>query len=831
VKLVDDFDPSQDSSYKQSSAASTELRCYQPGLKQRFVDAMIYCQHQADLIGAHYWWNVSQLLQDKDPMVSVTDNDTKILTPMFLVSKHYLEESSSIIEHCEKSFVGLKRTMERLQSMVKEMMGGLARLRNKMWYMTDVKNSLRYEDARNVALALKTMAGIQEATPSNPEPKSRHGPRSLGPSFLQKPEIQVMNVMKAHPSQGGPSKLADEQVDITRRWLQRYGIDNFCKGEERIHRFCLEVKTSVNKLVGETMSDTPVLWSSELYQREKSMYEASAGRPVSGLAGGPNLRPSSIASEDSLYHPTQHFGTRTLDHLLRPLGEAPSLVRKSSFQSLSSDRWKTGRDAVGADTSSIGDSPGRTVSASTADSSNTFWSPTHTQAQSTTSVSSFHSRPPSMFSDVLGLRRPDRHTHRKIAFLDDLRQTLTSLLLSDLGSPVWSCGSETDAWFSESLSQLRIQTQMERRARTERFLAECALGVHKGVEDQRGSAQRTRSKRSRSADSALLRRTNRGTPQQAQTPRPQTSDRSEFPYNKVFRQLMDRFSRNANPFLKLKVLCDLRALVIASLRPTNSGREQPDFAQSNAVTDSASPVNGSGQRYSLSEGSTLQKPTKEQLGTPSPLMSGSSMLSAGDFSSHSPSESQIIHALRNLIQTIQPKTLFRDLQFIASFVPSEILNKTESGTAFLQFGLAALGLKDDVCSSMVEIADKIVSQELNRRKRHSPVVYDSDSWPGEGIADAARMWIIAAREGNPVAQRELAILYLTHPDIVPCVTLPLTMPRDTFKAEMMYRRDDDSKSDPQKMCLALHWMQLSASGGDELARNRLREREVFDSIA
>jgi chromatin assembly factor 1 subunit A len=93
------------------------------------------------------------------------------------------------------------------------------------------------------------------------------------------------------------------------------------------------------------------------------------------------------------------------------------------------------------------------------------------------------------------------------------------------------------------------------------------------------------------------------------------------------------------------------------------------------------------------------------------------------------------------------------------------------------------------------------------------------------------MWIITAKEGNPVAQRELAILYLTHPELLPRVTLPLTLPRDTFKAEMMYRRDKDSKSDPQSMCLALHWMQLSASGGDTLARNRLREREEFDSIA
>jgi chromatin assembly factor 1 subunit A len=183
--------------------------------------------------------------------------------------------------------------------------------------------------------------------------------------------------------------------------------------------------------------------------------------------------------------------------------------------------------------------------------------------------------------------------------------------------------------------------------------------------------------------------------------------------------------------------------------------------------------------------------------------------------------------MKNLLRELQPKTLFRDLQFISAFVPSETLNKTDSGTAFLQFGLAALSLKDEVCFSMVELADRIVSQELNRR--HSQA-FDVNPRPQDPVEDAARMWIITAKEGNPVAQRELAILYLTHPEILPRVTLPLTLPRDTFKAEMMYRRDKNSKSDPQSMCLALHWMQLSASGGDELARNRLREREEFESL-
>jgi hypothetical protein len=183
-----------------------------------------------------------------------------------------------------------------------------------------------------------------------------------------------------------------------------------------------------------------------------------------------------------------------------------------------------------------------------------------------------------------------------------------------------------------------------------------------------------------------------------------------------------------------------------------------------------------------------------------------------------------------LIEKLQPKTLFRDLQYIAAFVPSEILNKTESGTAFLHFGLAAFALKDEVCNSIVEIADKIVSRELNtRQRRHT--MFNLSPLVGGSIKDAARLWMIPALEGYPVAQRELAILYLTDPEQVPCVTLPLTMPRDTFKTEMMYRRAGDSKSDPQSMCLALHWMKLAAAGGDKLAQNRLREREEFDSIA
>ncbi|KLJ09515.1 hypothetical protein EMPG_15072 [Blastomyces silverae] len=545
VKLIDEFDHLHDfSPYDFMSAPAA--RTSEPSLKQKFAHAMNYCQSHADFVGAHYWWNASRLLQRAYPNFWVTGDHSKLLTPMFLSSKKSIETSISIIEQCESRIVDLKRAMARLQSMTKEMMRSLAKLRNKMWYMTDVKNSLKYEEARSVALALQTMAGPASISPIS-ESKPRYGSRTLGASFLQKPEIQTMNAMKAPVSQGGRSKLSDEQVDMTRKWLQRSGIDNFCKGEERIHRFCLEIKTTVGKLVGETMYETPVLWSSELYQKERSIYDASGGRTVTGLGASSSLRPSSIASEESLYQAPSSvgLGPRTFDHHFRSLNEAPSIVRKSSFQSLASERWRSGRDATCGDTSSIGDSPGRAISTSASDS--TFWSPMHTQAQSTTSASSLHSRPPSMFSDVLTSRRPERNSHGKVVFLDELRQTLTSLLLSDLGSPVWSCGSETDAWFSMYLNQPRIQRQMERRARLERFLAECA-----SADDENGIPMSQKLRRSRSADAILL-SVHKPTEQDLRTPTPtqssplqETPDSFDFAYDTAFLCLKDRNHHNHN---------------------------------------------------------------------------------------------------------------------------------------------------------------------------------------------------------------------------------------------------------------------------------------------
>lgn len=780
-------------------------------LKQRFDRAMSHCHHDSDFIGAHYWWNASQQLL-RSMAASPRRDDSWILEPMHSSCTRSLSQSRSVIEHCESDLVTLDRTLQCLQKTVKDIMGTVAKLRNKMWFLTDVKNSMRYEDAKNVALALKTMIYSACLNEQVPDDRRSRGARSLGGSVLQKPELQVMNVMKAASSQGGRNKLSDDQVDLTQKWLSHNNIDNFCRGEERIHRFCYEVKTSINRLVGETMAEAPVLWASELFQKERAKYEGHT-RGYMGISGS-SSRPFSAAGDDAASYTSN---LRASDAFSRYSQDIPSLARKSSFQSMMSDKWRSPREYSATDTSSIADSPGRAASTSTGDSCSTFWSAPHQPTYYAASASSLNSRPPSMFSEPVPPqpRRNDRMTQGKQVFLDELRQALTSLLLSDLGSPVWSCGSETDAWFSSALDQRRIRSQMEKGARIQRFYDEY---------DER-SSRTTRvssGRRSRSLEPPNIRQ---------REPETRTSEPHEsglvFSYGAVFRRLVEVFSRHGNPFIKLKALRDLRALVIASLNSHASDVLSDILLKPGDRTDKGS--SGQRRRSTISESRPADAAQKPVIRTPT---SAESIVSGPQPSEYStPTDNEIVDALKRLLIEIKPKTLFRDLQFISAFVSSDTLNKTDSGTAFLQFGLAALGLKDEVCNSMVEIADAIVSQELSRR--HPPPGYDMNMNPrrGHAIEDAAGMWIITAKEGNPVAQRELAILYLTHPELLPRVTQPLTLPRDTFKAEMMYRRDKDSKTDPQSMCLALHWMQLSANGGDELARNRLREREEFDSIA
>ncbi|KAF7720181.1 Uncharacterized protein PECH_008598 [Penicillium ucsense] len=803
-------------------------------LRGRFNRAMFSAQNNSDFVNAHYWWNMTRQLR-RQPLSDGSNSDAWILEPMHKRCMRSLEKSIDVIDRCEMELLLIDQSLHRLHAQVKSLMAVVTKIRIKMWYMTEVKNSMRYEEARHVTTALTMIPTARPQTTDLPEDsRSRFGTRSLGSSLFQKPEVQVLKMMTAPSSQGGPRKLSDEQVDLTRKWLAHSNIENFCKGEERIHRFCYEVRISVNRLVGETMAEAPILWASELFQRERVSYEGHAGRAFPGLSIPTTPRPSTGASDDHL-HSHHLFGSNlsVSDAYNRPPDLSPLIGRKPSIQSFLSDSYRANRDLPSFEVSSMGGSPSRAASTTTTTSDNhsSFWSAHQDPSTYAASVSTAYSRPPSMISDgaMRQPRRAERKVQGKAEFIEDLRQHLTSLLLSDLGSPVWSCGSETDAWFARYLSHPPVKAQMQRQASFQKFYSDYEKrSTHFEKQRQSSGARRSRSlDRSwgftRKGPSADVSGHMRG-----------GSDKDGFPgfsYEDVFRRLLDTFSRHGNPLVKLSALRDLRSMVIASLVPVQENdstiRRATKAGQGNGRGFKTFPRACAGRR-SFTD---LDIPSLYQADTTIPAMAPAASLPFGSTrSTHDvPEEEKIVATFRKLILDVKPKTLFRDLQYISAFVPTEYFTKSDRETAFLQFGLAALSLKEEVCHGMVEVADRIVSQELLRR--HPLPGAGFHSRPVHAIDDAAEMWIITAKEGNPIAQRELAILYLTHPERLQRVTLPLTRPRDTFKAEMMYRRGKDSKSDPQSMCLALHWMQLSANGGDILARNRLREREEFDSIA
>lgn len=792
LRLVSDFDAGSDFFRDQRNHRHISLEA-------SFQEAIAFWDKQSNPVEKHYWWQTLALFRRVYPFCAIRNEDYKLLQPLVDEAERSIDTSLKAMKVAENSLVSLDRAFDRISGRVREATTTINALRTKMWYMTDVKNSQRYGEAKNVALALKSMtwANVNQTQPPS-DLRSRNGSRS----YLQKPEVQVMNLMKASLHQGGPYKLADDQVELTKKWLDRSGIDNFCMGEERIHRFCYEVKTSVNCLVGETIVEGPVLWSSELFQREKGQFETSS-RGMPGTFGG---RPLSIVSDDT---PSGSYylssGSRPWEVPPRSQ-DGPSLTHKSSFQSLSSERWRYQRDSSG-DAASILDSPGRTVSASTAESLTQFWSPLATQTHSFTSASSYHSRPPSIFNEATISKRPDRIARAKTAFLDKLRQSLTSLLLSDLGCPVWSTGSETDAWFSGVIGQEHFRTQMAKRAKLDELMGSPPSSI--GTSKQHKHQRRRRSLGPGGTDSKKTRSSGRSSRTHSESrERPvAVLARSTFSYPSALRQLVEKVACHSSPFVKLKALDDLRRLIIELLISKGQSfvNEIPQLP-----TRPKRPARHSMSAVPLSD--HTQK-------TP---------IAVSDEMEEPPGEGEIVNCIRDLLHQCQPKTLFRDLQFIAAFVPSEILNHTESGKAFLHVGLAALALKSDVCQSLVETADRIVSHEVNNRYYSQASGYDRYYQPsartGEAFAHAARLYLITAKEGNPTAQRELAILYLTHPEQCQRVTLPLTKPKDTFRADMMYHRGHDSK-DPQSMCLALHWMQLAATNGDEVAKNKLRERE------
>lgn len=903
--------------------------------------AVSQAKAQSDFVASLSYYRT---LQQLDALASSSLRANGFATLLNIFSRgprDSIRRSASAIEDYDAWLIWLKQSQERAEGLLDSMVKRLRALRDKMWYVTDVRNSAPYEHSRNIAVALKSM-GMRRRV--NTYPRNRSLPRGTATTYIYRTESQIIELLAAGEDQGGPNKLSDDQAEKTSLFLKEYGIENFCRGEERIHRFCCEVEACIGKLVGHDMMDGPVLWSSELYVRDKRQLEGPPVRrdvPVSAFS---NDDASSIISE-----PERRFtpaSSRTGSLAARDLRGMTGF--NASALSLDSTRYGFSRGSTAmSDAMDSGDYFGHASPVHTIDSASTYWSPFQSAVSASSTTSRAHSpttsitnlsgsmhiphgfgRPGTAVSvnDAAHHQQQQRLNEDKTRFLNDLRQTLTSLLLSDLGNLVFSRGSEADGWF-EDLGQDCInrrdaaERKAKRRSRLRVIEKKKSFGNLRDANNAADVAANapTVEKSAPESQSVVSSYGGRDTESSntSDTVSSKRSSRSkdimpEFPFTNAYQRLLRMFCVHPNPYAKLNALYELEQLIVASLSSGSSRRrlawltrtaemEAQSYGQANRSRPFEEAIDNLRERRSQ----TMQAPNLGR--TPSGNINAEtrSVINVGS----AVNTDAIATVLQSLFRNadIRPKTLFRDLQFIASFVPASILDKTDRGKAFWDCSIAALGLKQEVCRTMVEMADEIVGVHTTRKirppapestasesidgdqpqtQRPSPTVEEQASRTAVQspptppppsttyrLEDAARMWTITAKEGDPTSQRELALFYLSNPELVDRTTLPLSKPREVFKQAVMEKfrgaggsngasssrygqyherigagqihgrpgssgtaagmgggvgvgDKSDVRSDPALMCVAIHWMEAAEQGGDELARTFLGQNEI-----
>lgn len=794
IRLASDYRKSYRHSSRQIPDGSSTPDRIRDRLLALFYDECRHSQDRADIVDARYWHQALEHLQDHYPLSNWAHNDTQVLRVPLEISRttqRVLEKN--IVQH-ENELLELKETYAAQTQLTSSILDRLDNLRNKLWYMVDVINSNIYEEAKNIASALNSIAGSLLSPSENTSEHSDTA--SLAGSILSQSSRETVGMLKAPSEHGGPKKLSDMQIDMIRKWLKRNNIENFCKGEERIHRFCMEIKGLAKKLAAETVNDGPVLWLSELFAKEKALC-FDGGNLVLGSFGGTGT--PSVRSETmfSMYH-----SSRGVSHGLDSGSRIPSYdahgspARKSSFHSLGSGRIKT--DVQHADGSSLNGSPDRAYSSATSDTVSSLaslWSPAVAQSQSATSIST-RSRPPSTYNDIDTAKLADQTLREKTKFLDELQQDLICLLLSDLGCPVWSYGCETDAWIASTSSDARVMHRIRQRHTSARLLS---------ARESSGHAKKS------GRSSSVARTTLKEVHKNADNLNSMSGMMEPFAYMEAYQTLLQRCSQHIDPVEKLQAIYDMKVLVAAEMEDSSANNAY-DASRTSDRSSCSSRSAPTSRRSSFDPSRPLNSQERPSSRSPS--------------NGHGQQPTSFVAVLQNILEKLKPKTLFRDLQYISVFVQQETLNKTGRGNALTDFGLAALAYKADIAQAMVDVADRAFSEGCSK-----PLANPDNSLLEPKYAEASTFLLIAAREGNRMAQREVAGLYLTHPEMKQVISLPLTFSGETFKKENEWqKKGQDETISSQAMCLALHWMQQAASNGDKVAKEKLKKRDEGISI-
>ena len=689
-------------------------------------------QQNANFVAAHAWFRKVRCFHALVVNGSRPGNLLSILRDIHQNTTRSLSRAQSLTESCD---AWLRSTMPRLDLYNRELLlraEVAGRLRDKMWYVADVRTSGVYDDARSVVSALKVMGKLKRIARARLSPPLRHwsAPKMSSTTSHLKTEAQVLEILSASPEYGGPNKLSDDQSKALSIWMEKTAVENLCRGEERLQKLCMEVRKAVDQL---TVESSPLL-SSTLLARDN--------------------RPGTLQSRDSAGNPFWSLQAEAgrFDLLILQTNIPPSIDSMSSASShpLSA---RSSRDYL--------DFRSPTLATK---SSAPFWSPVLTEARSPSSATSIGSSQTHAAPVVSARQQGVAPKANNESTTEQLRQRITSLLLSDLASTVFSEGSETDRAFWTGLGGELSEKHL------------CGLG--------------------QSFEVGIF----------------ETSSSEDFDFAHAFETLVHRFSASSNPFVKLTCLLDIDILLAPYMAQQ---------AQSRPYSRPQLP----------SRDLSLKKLKRE---------SGVAVVDTK------------VDGFRRLFCNpwLRPSAIFRDLQYIAALVPSSTLESTPQGKAFWNAAVAISGLKQELRQVMVETADSIIAYQSNNRghgrssstaqqQRDSATFSVPSRTPSAEdvsrytMADAAYLLQITAKEGDAVAQRELATLYLTHPELMEHIIAPLSRPRDVFKEELesKWRKNQDpNRCDPTTMCVAHHWMSLSSKGGDALATEFLRQREEMDRL-
>ncbi|KAI0191113.1 hypothetical protein F4808DRAFT_453739 [Astrocystis sublimbata] len=829
---------------------------------------------QSDFVSAHLYWRTLQQLNSLASPSLRKNGFSSLLNIFSRGPRDSLHQSASAIEEYDAWLIWLKQSQERHEGLVDTMMTRLKALRDKMWYVTEVRNSDVYVHARTLCSALKIM-GVPRMPGSFQESRAQLA-RNPTLNFIHKAESQMLGLLAAREEHGGPNKLTDDQVEKTNKWLQQSHIRNVCAGEERIHRLCCEIDNCVGRLVGDSVTSNPVLWSSALFMRDRKTFD---GPPRRSRDRESNYG----ANDDAMSIISSEYNQRWTPTANRPSSVLRGMSNRSQI-SLDSGRRSWSR----ASTAALDMSDARDYhyghSSPSIDSATTFFSPFNSTMSASSSATSRAQSPtgsrgglPGLFSHPYQQSIPSsasltqdttasstetiqqqRLSEEKHRFLSDLRQTLYSLLISDL-----------DIWFSElgqecldlrsaedevakrtSANQDTSSGQTKQRSLEKK---KSSINLREIGDSQGGQGSRRRdSPSSRHIVSSAFKEKS-----SLKLPSAALKDTSIFPYRKAYQRLLRMFSIHPNPYAKLKILHELEQLISASL---SSGSRRPRLTPRHQTTHDD--LRGH-SRQELNEKD--RRPTTTH-GTPT---SGLAIRTISDVETRSiaPAHKGHQESLRTVLQSllrdieIRPKTLFRDLQFISAFVPASVLD-LDRNDAYFDTVVAAMSLKNEIVSTMVEVADGIVDASRKSNNGYTVSSMPDLLFPKSSLHDAARMLTIAAKEGDPTAQRELGLLQLSNPELVARTTLPLSKPRDIFKqpsgldtssmrpgSSTRHQGDrsrvpampglsgtgagdpsginNDVRSDPALMCVALHWMETAQKGGDELAKTFMSQsREI-----